>query len=532
MGDESGEIRVVQESLNNEVENANAALDEVLEKLQQIFRRDDAHKKTVKEGTKKMKDLIKEVKNRAFDHIKDIESHSVQLPKDVGLKDFCMNGYIGSIIQIIKAVTAAANDLRDKDVSSMVDLQNVYTTYPAFLDLNNQLRQTPPPGEEPIVNKGTIKYFTVGVEISFSENEFEDTTYRFKYRYKKNTGGYSDFETSEDISNNRGEVTLSNLVPGSEYEVFAQVGKSGVYGDISQTPATFCTKPLDPPKNLRLKKQGFVDLELKWDQIEMENVGFDVIYKIEIKRKDSNEKPRSEFTKSANDTSIKIDKLIPGVEYEIWISTGPTKKDSPFGQPSKPISEKTKPIDPPMEIHAEPYCDGILLTWEDKRKEISSDEVRVFYNLQVRVKDEANPEDEEEDPSFMDLCKIFCPQYICKGLEKDIEYEFRVRSGVEITGENFVEGKYVSDKKKKATSTVGQAASHTWCCCVCGEELHSDKKKEAKIGFVWYCANCKKWNRRMCGACGLGKEFTDFLFREDPTKKSKKKTKKKDKKSE
>lgn len=490
------ETKEVAKAIDEAAKRANTALDAMQKKFNQLSRKNDAYKKKSTEDTKLMKKYITEARERALGHSDKVEHKTIRMPQDVGFEDFCMNGYIGSIIQTINAFTTAVSGLRPT-ADTIKDVHKAYTTSPEFLELTSQLTQEPQRGEKPSIMDGTIGYFNAQVEINYSGEVAEDTTYRLKYRYKKNNGGYSNFKTTGDISKDSGQGDLSLLVPGSAYEVFAQVSKGGIYGDMSLKPATFVTKPLDPPKNFRIKTQGFVDLTLEWDPIEVPaGTGFGVIYKVSIKNKESNEAPREVKTQSANDTEIRIDKLIPGFEYEMCIATGADGKELPFGQPSNNISGRTKPIDPPKSIEAEPYCDGILLTWEDKRKEISSDEVNVFYNLQARVKDDGNPDDEEDDPTFMEICKVFCPRYVCKGLEKGVEYEFRVRSGVESTGVDPIPGKYVSDKRKQATSTVGQAGSHTWCCCVCGEELHAEKKKALpkrdKVGFVWYCTHVKK----------------------------------------
>ena len=493
MADLEREVLKVTKALDDAVKRAEAALDNMLKKFQQLSRKNDAYKKKAIDDTKMMKKYIADANTRALSHSDKVEKKRIRMSKGVGFEDFCMNGYIGSIIQTINDITKAVNGLRP-NANTIKDAHKAYSTSPVFLDLTSQLTQVPQRGEEPTVTTSTIGYFDAQVEIKYSADAAEDTTYRLKYRYKKNNGGYSNFETTGEISKDSGQGELKMLVPGSTYEVFAQVGKGGTYGDMSLTPAVFATNPLDPPSNFRIKNQGFVDLTLEWDSIDVpEGVGFGVVYRVSIKNKEANEAPREVDTQSANDTSIKIDKLIPGFEYEMCIATGAEGQNLPFGQPSEYISGRTKPIDPPVQIEAEPYCDGILLKWEDKRKEISSDEVNVFYNLQVRIKDDGNPEDEEDDPSFMEICKVFCPQYVCKGLEKGVDYEFRVRSGVESTDVEPIPGKYVSDKRKSATTTVGQAGSHTWCCCVCGEELHAEKKKalpkKAKVGFVWYCTH-------------------------------------------
>lgn len=483
------EIFAITKSIKEEAKKAHAALASKQKNLQQLTRGNEAFKKRVIADTKLMDKLIEDATDRALKHSDKIKNKKISLPKGVGFEDFCRNGYIGSIVQTIGEISVAVNAIR-ANANTIKDVYQVYTTDPKFLDFTNRLSQVPSRGDEPTIEDGTIKYFSATAEIKYDADAPDDTTYRFKYRYKKNAGGYSNFETSQEITKESGIGSLINLVPGSDYEVYTQVGKGGIYGDMSQTPAVFRTKPLDPPKNFRVKNAGFVDMTMQWDAIEVPTgIEFKVVYKVTVRK--AGEADRDFFTDNAEANSIKIDKLIPGFEYELCIATGANDKTQPFGQPSDFIVERTKPIDPPTEMKAEPYCDGVLLTWEDKRKEISSDEVSVYYNVQVRLYDESNPQDDEEDPSFMEICKVFCPHYVCSGLEKGVKYEFRVRSGVESDGVDPIPGKYVSDRSGTATVAVGESDVHTWCCCVCGERLCGEKKKalpkKAKVGFIWYC---------------------------------------------
>lgn len=497
--EESNITKSVEDEFNRAVKALTDNQEQILRSARKTNHFED-YKKKITKDTKDIKDLLKDTMDKAFSHIDQISKYSnIRLSNNVEFEDFCNHGYIGTIIQTFRDIVAAVKSIK-VDESTIDEAYKAYTTYPEFLKLTNRLSQpTPQRGTRPITDVDSIGYFVANVQLVSSAYTPDDTSYRLKYRYKKNTGGYSRFETTSDIPKESSMIRLNNLVPGSTYEVFAQEGKGGAYGDMSEEPDIFTTSPLDPPTNFRVKNAGFVDMVLEWDPVEVpETAEFKVVYKVTFKNKSSNEAPRNVCTEDADVNFIKIDKLIPGFEYEMCIATGSNDQGLPFGQPSETIYEKTKPIDPPARINAEPYCDGILLTWEDKRSEISSDEVDVFYNVQIRPKEGGNPQDVEEDPTFMDLCRVFCPRYLCKGLENGVEYEFRVRSGVESVGIGIdpIPGKYISDKRKTATIATGHAESHTWCCCVCGGEFAGEKKKalpkKAKIGFVWYCTYVNK----------------------------------------
>lgn len=473
------------------VENAKKALEKKLGDIQKVARGNDNYKAKCKEDTDMMIELLEKAKDKMFKHVDMVKAKKVAPSENVSVDQHCVEGYVGSVLSTISAIIEEVSLLK-VNAGNIGNVYNAYTSQKPFPELTARLVREPIRGEMPMVNRGSVGYFDATVEVSYSGPMLDGITYRLKYRYKQK-GTYSSFEMTESIPKESGVARLERLVPGSEYEVFGQVGMGGLYGDMSMQPCCFKTKPLEPPKNFQVEKVGFVDMALKWDPIEVPpGIGFGILYKVTIKQTGSNERAREELTKSANDSTLKIEKLIPGVNYDLCIATGTENKDLPFGQPSESITKKTKPIDPPAEMRARQLCDSIVLEWEDKRKEISSDDVNVFYKVQYRLYEDGNPRDKEEDSSFIDIYEGFCPMFVCKGLEKDVKYEFRVRSGVRIISRELdIDGHYLSADRKTATVAAAIAGTHAWACCVCREELHGEKKKalpkEAKIGFVWYC---------------------------------------------